>query len=262
MKIVLFTNRSLHGAALLGAMKQHGLPVEAVFIDRKLARTYRGKLKRAFRRGPGYTAGVVLHKVRSLFERRPAPVALPDSFYHDYTSDLHLVDSFNGARCRRRVARIEPDVIVLGGARIIRRGVIRIPRIGVLNAHPGLLPHYRGVDVVAWAVLNGDPVGVTVHFVDEGVDTGAILARDTLPIVPGDDLDALRTKTERLAGRLMAETLLRIRRGEPLHAVAQHPDEGKQYYRMPAYLKRRVERRLRKMGDGTAGAHLHDGASV
>lgn len=262
MKVVVFTNRSSHGAALLGAMKEHGIPVSAVFIQRPPSRTPLGKLKRAWRLGLGYTAGVLRKRVRSLFDRRPQPASLPDRFYLDYTSDLHEFRSFNSKECRERLAQIQPDVIVLGGARIIRKPVIRIPTVGVLNAHPGLLPHYRGVDVVAWAALNGDPVGVTVHFVDEGVDTGGILVRRTVPVEPGDDLDALRTKAEHLAGQLMAETLLKVQRGETLRVVPQAREDGKQHYRMPAYLKRQVERKLRKMSDGTGRAHIHDGSPL
>lgn len=51
---------------------------------------------------------------------------------------------------------IKPDIIVLGGSSIIRENIIKIPKIGILNAHPGLLPKYREVDVIQWAIYNVD----------------------------------------------------------------------------------------------------------
>jgi methionyl-tRNA formyltransferase len=51
-------------------------------------------------------------------------------------------------------------LILLGGARILKRPILECARLAVLNAHPGLLPAYRGVDVIPWALHNGDPVGV------------------------------------------------------------------------------------------------------
>ncbi len=70
--------------------------------------------------------------------------------------------------------------------------MLEMPTLGTLNAHPGLLPRYRGVDVVAWAVLNGDPVGVSVHLVDAGIDTGRICRTRELPIHRGDTLEEVK----------------------------------------------------------------------
>ena len=70
-------------------------------------------------------------------------------------------------------------VIVLTGAPIIRAPMLRTASLGVLNLHGSLLPHYRGTRVEFWQVRNGDldKVGLTVHFVEPGVDTGDIVAQ-------------------------------------------------------------------------------------
>src|SRR5271167_548611 len=68
------------------------------------------------------------------------------------------------------------DLLVhLGGGGIVRQPVIEASSIGVLNAHMGLLPPYRGMNVTEWALWNGDPVGCTVHLIDRGIDTGDII---------------------------------------------------------------------------------------
>ena len=73
------------------------------------------------------------------------------------------------------------DIVFLRGCGIIRRMVLEAPKVGVLNAHYGSLPKYRGVYATEWAVLNGEAPYVTMHFVDAGVDTGAILATKAVP---------------------------------------------------------------------------------
>ena len=246
MRIVVLTNRCTHGAALLRAMAKSGIAVDAIIIERPKRRGPLQKLRRAWRRGLDYTVKVALKRLRAIFWPRPPGESVPEEFYHAYTDRVHVVPNVNGRACRALLRKIAPDVIVLGGSRIVRKPLIETARIGVLNAHPGLLPAYRGVDVVAWAVHNGDPVGVTMHFVDDGVDTGGIIAQETLTPQPGDGLAELSTRAEELAGRLMAQALLELREGQHVAPIAQTRPQGRQYYRMPPYLRRRVDRKLRK----------------
>ena len=76
-------------------------------------------------------------------------------------------------------AAFEPAVIVLTGAPIIRTPMLRTASLGVLNLHGSLLPHYRGTRVEVWQVRNGDldKAGLTIHYVEPGVDTGDIVAQ-------------------------------------------------------------------------------------
>lgn len=66
---------------------------------------------------------------------------------------------------------------------ILRRALLDVPRLGVLNFHAGMLPRYRGRNVINWAIINGEEeIGITAHLVDEGIDTGAIVLQRALPI--------------------------------------------------------------------------------
>jgi methionyl-tRNA formyltransferase len=84
-------------------------------------------------------------------------------------SDLNSPDS------QLFLEKAAPDLIVFTGGGLIRENILGIPHLGVINCHSGWLPKYRGMDVIEWAVLdaaNQEPeVGITLHFMDRGVDS-------------------------------------------------------------------------------------------
>jgi methionyl-tRNA formyltransferase len=143
---------------------------------------------------------------------------------------------------------LQPDFLVLGGAPILPEAVLRTARIGTLNAHPGLLPRYRGVDVVAHAVLNGGPIGATVHYVDAGVDTGGVLGRVEVSPVPGDSLASLQARVETAGGVLLARVLARLVRGEEVPPEPQQ-ERFPICRRLPASRRRDAEAILQRLSD-------------
>ena len=76
-----------------------------------------------------------------------------------------------------RVRQWSPDLIVFTGGNILRKPLLQVPRLGVLNVHLGLLPEIRGMSSPEWSLLKNVPVGVTIHYLDAGIDTGPILQR-------------------------------------------------------------------------------------
>jgi methionyl-tRNA formyltransferase len=126
----------------------------------------------------------------------------------------HKVDDHNSGACRELLKAFGPEVVVLGGTRIIQPHILALPSRGTVNAHPGLLPWLRGSSSVAWALYMDLPVGSTIHFVDRGIDTGAIIARRRLPIQRGMTYERIVRQTLTLSGELMAETLARFEAGD------------------------------------------------
>jgi methionyl-tRNA formyltransferase len=137
----------------------------------------------------------------------------------------HAVDNHNSPSCLAYLAAYAPDLVVLGGTRILRSPVLAIPPMGTINAHPGLLPQLRGSSSVAWALYKDLPVGSTVHYVDQGIDTGPILLRRRLPVRRGERYEQIVRRVLTLSGELMAEALVLLERGAA-QAVPQDPATG------------------------------------
>ncbi|MBN2544084.1 hypothetical protein JXI42_14585 [bacterium] len=245
MKIVFFTNKCSHGAALLEQLKNKDVPLEAIFIEE--SRRSRKKLRKIIKReGLFGSLRLATRKLKKVFGHRDDKSWLKNEFYPAFAKKVNVVDNFNGEQCERLLLEIEPDIIILGGSRIIRDNIIRIPKAGILNAHPGLLPEYRGIDVIPWAVYNGDNAGVTIHFVDAGIDTGNTVAQKVIEIETGDTIDSLRKKAETIAGELMSEVVLKIISGEDVSRLPQPSGRGKLYRKMPEKLLRETEKKLRE----------------
>jgi methionyl-tRNA formyltransferase len=112
--------------------------------------------------------------------------------------------------------------------------VLSQARLGVINAHNGALPQYRGMDAVGWAVLNNDPIVCTVHRAAPAVDQGDLLATRTVPYGPPASLRS-RVKAAQL-DLLQAVTLQAVATGQLPVGIPQGP--GRQYYRLHPHLKR------------------------
>lgn len=101
------------------------------------------------------------------------------------------------------VAGFAPDLVVLAGfMRVLAPDVVR--RFRVLNVHPSLLPAFAGAHAVEEALAWGVKLtGCTVHFVDEEVDHGPIVAQEAVPVLPGDTRDTLHARIQAVEHRLL-----------------------------------------------------------
>jgi formyltetrahydrofolate-dependent phosphoribosylglycinamide formyltransferase len=108
------------------------------------------------------------------------------------------------------IAEWEPDLVVLAGfMRVLAPGVVN--RFRIVNTHPALLPAFPGAHAIRDALAAGVPVtGVTVHWVDEGVDTGPVIAQVRVPVEPGDDEDSLRARVQAAEKPLYIATLKQL----------------------------------------------------
>ena len=104
---------------------------------------------------------------------------------------LRFVDEPNSPACEESLREISPDVLQIQTGTIIRKNILAIPKIGTLNTHAGMLPQYPGIDSPYWAVLEDGPLGVSVHFVTEGIDNGAVVHCRQQELCPGDTLESL-----------------------------------------------------------------------
>lgn len=113
---------------------------------------------------------------------------------------------------------------------IVPDEVLEIPRIGVLNLHPALLPYNRGWHTPSWAILDGTPIGATLHFMDSGLDTGDIVAQTELDIRPEDTAHTLYGRLIQLEVELFREAWPLLASGSPPRQ-SQSSDEGSSHSR-------------------------------
>jgi len=115
-----------------------------------------------------------------------------------------------------QLADFHPDAIVVAAfGQILPRSVLDIPSYGCINVHPSLLPRYRGASPIAAAILAGDTfTGVSIMLMDEGMDTGPVLARAAVPVSPGDTTGTLTGKLSQVAAMLLQEVLVQWFRRE------------------------------------------------
>jgi methionyl-tRNA formyltransferase len=123
----------------------------------------------------------------------------------------------------------EPDaVVVVAFGHILREPLLSTPRFGCINVHASLLPRWRGVSPVQYAILHGDSwTGVTIMRMDAGVDTGPVLGQRSVPILPEDTGGEL---LDRLAGQgadLLIHTLRGLQNGRV--APISQSDDGAVY---------------------------------
>jgi phosphoribosylglycinamide formyltransferase-1 len=109
-----------------------------------------------------------------------------------------------------REARI--DLVVLAGYMQILSPEFIAAFFGrVINVHPSLLPKYPGLKAIEQAIEAGEnQTGVTVHYVDEGVDTGAVIAQEAIGIIPGESAEALALRVHEIEHRLLPEVIAQI----------------------------------------------------
>jgi folate-dependent phosphoribosylglycinamide formyltransferase PurN len=152
------------------------------------------------------------------------------------------VADHNDAQCEALLRTAAPTLLVLGGTRILAPRIFERGRDGCLNAHPGLLPQVRGSASVAWALHRDERVGCTCHFVERGIDTGAVVERREISVSRADTYESLCWRTLRLSAELMSEALAAHAAGT-LRGVPQ--GDGPPAHRdMPADLLQEVRRKL------------------
>src|SRR6267378_2542598 len=160
----------------------------------------------------------------------------------------------NSPRAVAQLKQWSPDLAIFTGGDILRDEVLKVPRLGIVNAHLALLPEIRGMSSPEWSLLCGVPLGITIHFMGSGVDTGPILLRREFAGADGCDLLAdLRNKMIAEGIELIAEAVAGLDRGT-ISAVPQtYRGKDRQFFVMHERLKAVATRRLKEGGSNPVG---------
>ena len=176
MKTGLLTiNQSQYGKDILEEFNRRKIPIDCIFVvqdttQRKL------KLLRRVAQKLDWPNAIIL----TLFRLIQGFVHSTGTFcYEKFSTNTFYFDSVRSKELIQTVQDQAVDLLILGESGIIKEELINSVRIGTINAHPGILPYYRGLDPSLWAIFNddNDKIGSTLHWVDAGIDTGRIIAK-------------------------------------------------------------------------------------
>ena len=150
---------------------------------------------------------------------------------------FRIVTQINSSKAVETVKRFNPDYAVYSGAGILRSQILQAgPR--VLNLHSGPLPAVRGMNAVEWSLFLNLQPEVTLHYINEGIDTGRIISSAQISVEVDDSIGRLRGKAILSGIDLLVESLneweLRKERENP-------PSAGKQYFLMSETLKDKLQ---------------------
>ncbi|MCL4132145.1 UNVERIFIED_CONTAM: hypothetical protein GTU68_038408 [Idotea baltica] len=110
--------------------------------------------------------------------------------------------------------KLNANLQIVVAFRMLPKIVWQMPKIGTFNLHASLLPNYRGAAPINWAIINGEiKTGVTTFFIDDKIDTGAILLKDEINIDVHDTAGTLHDKLMNLGSDLVVKTVKRIEEG-------------------------------------------------
>lgn len=146
------------------------------------------------------------------------------------TVPFYFVDSHNSPQTVELIDRLHIDSLFNAGTpRKLAPSLISHMKHGIVNVHPGVLPGYRGSCCVEWAILNDDPAGNSAHFIDEGYDSGPIIATENYNFPKDADHIAIRVKVFQEGCRFAGEVLSRVQnaRLRPSDVKPQLADAGK-----------------------------------
>ncbi len=115
----------------------------------------------------------------------------------------------NTPQTRALLLQLAPDVLLVTSSPLLKPEIYGTARLAAINVHRGITPAYRGESTLFWALLQGDyeHVGVTIHHLDRGIDTGRVLAQGTLPCEGMATEAALLVEAARVSSELVLEFL-------------------------------------------------------
>ena len=157
------------------------------------------------------------------------------SYIKSYNLPEIEAKGINTESFRKKLLKLNPDIILVGSwGEKFEKATYSIPKIATINAHPSLLPKYRGPNPYFWVIKNQEQVsGVTFHLIDDGYDSGAILAQEEIKIFPSDTGESLKQRTVLTARGIACELLkalnediiIPLQQREEQATYFSHPDE-------------------------------------
>jgi len=128
---------------------------------------------------------------------------------------------------------LDANLQIVVAFRMLPEVVWRMPKLGTFNLHASLLPNYRGAAPINWAIINGDTkTGVTTFFIDDKIDTGAMILSSEIEIAPDENAGQLHDRLMQLGSGTVIETLALIEKGNVTTTIQKEHSEIKTAYKL------------------------------
>ena len=227
MNIVVLTSETPSNVWLVNQLLARHDVTGIVIERRPLALTAREKVER--RRQMLRRYGLVRTLNKLLFNRLRARVlsasegrTVTENFFPGEAPVTYarqvptiVVANINDVECVRFIRDRAPEVLAVCGTSVLKPAVFTLAPWGAINIHTGITPAYRSADPIFWALYRGEPenVGVTIHYIDRGIDTGSIIHQETVPVYAEDSLATIYVRCIRKGAELYARALGEIENG-------------------------------------------------
>ena len=210
MKVLILSTNTKHHTYFINKIAQH-YDICGIVYERKV-------LKKDYPTGPFYD------NLEDKFENKFFEDDIPNKLSDDLQKKIVEVHSVNNKHLQKYIESMSPDLIITFGTGIVKPYIFNIPKWGTINIHRGDASSYRGLDSDLWAIKNEefDKINVTIHYVDEDLDTGDILMEGNQPLKEVEEIYHLRYHTTILATDMMLRTLnLFKEKGEKVKGTKQ-----------------------------------------
>lgn len=146
------------------------------------------------------------------------------------TNKTFRVNSVNDEDCLHKIQSVNPDIIIVNGTRIISKKILQSTKAIFVNIHVGITPNYRGSHGGYWAIHNNDAAhfGTTIHLIDAGVDTGAVIRQAFINPAKQDNFTTYPVLQTAIGIAALKEVLPGIMAGK--FEAVNNTEKGKMYY--------------------------------
>ncbi|HDD64962.1 MAG TPA: hypothetical protein ENF61_02480 [Firmicutes bacterium] len=260
MKIVVLTRTwRISPGMVVSYLLKNGYGVEGIILEERSRMIFGNEgirfkkiWKLYWKYGFDYSFGklkeLVLIKFHYL-KRKLYPSWKNDEFYSIeevalvYPLKIFKVESHNSSRTVNLLKKIKPDVVLTINARILGKEILKTAK-WFINLHLSLLPKYGGMDSIFWALYHGEnEIGVTIHKVEEKLDSGEIIAQEKIPVSDRDNEQTLYFKALKKGREMILDVLRRLEEGR----IVTKRMEGKvEYFGIPTRKERKRFKRMVK----------------
>lgn len=187
---------------------------------------WRGAVRKA-----GQMAWQVFRSLTGL-SRLVGPPASISELARRHNLPLLRSPSPNRKEFRERVRELKPDLVISSQGFLLKKEFLGIAPLGCLNRHAALLPKYRGIYPIFWAMLHDErEIGVSVHFMNEKYDEGRIIVQHRVPVEEHDTFFSLYDKVIALTPVIFLEAVRRVKDGE-IPEIPNRAEDGS-YFSYP-----------------------------